>query len=130
MFLSMRSIFLSLISLVYLLYYSKIKVSVDVAVHSEYGELIKCDFKPGSVERSIDLYQRWHTSAAGRRYFQFPQPIKIEKISCAYFPVGIKIHRSFFKFDNIRDILEAQLINSNFFLVAQSIYWLGFCLAR
>jgi hypothetical protein len=34
------------------------KVLVDVAVHFEDGKVIKCDFKPGSVERSIDLYQR------------------------------------------------------------------------
>jgi hypothetical protein len=31
---------------------------VDAAVHSEDGKVIKCDFKPGSVERSTDLYQR------------------------------------------------------------------------
>jgi hypothetical protein len=34
-------------------------------------------------------------------------PIKIEQFSCGYFPVGIKIHRPFFKFDGIKDILEA-----------------------
>jgi hypothetical protein len=33
---------------------SIIQVLVDAAVYSEHGKLIKCDFKPGSVERSID----------------------------------------------------------------------------
>jgi hypothetical protein len=28
---------------------------IDSLVHSEYEKGIKCDFKPGSVERSIDL---------------------------------------------------------------------------
>jgi hypothetical protein len=28
---------------------------VDAAVHSECGKVIQCNFKPGSVERSIDL---------------------------------------------------------------------------
>jgi hypothetical protein len=45
------------------LHYSYIKVSVDEAVHSELVKLIKCDFNPGSVERSIDLYKRGYTSA-------------------------------------------------------------------
>jgi hypothetical protein len=40
------------------LYSSCIKVLVDATVHSEDEKVIKCDFKPGSVERSIDLYQR------------------------------------------------------------------------
>jgi hypothetical protein len=31
------------------------KVSADIAVHSEHGKVIKHNFKPGSVERSIDL---------------------------------------------------------------------------
>jgi hypothetical protein len=31
------------------------KVLVYVAMHSEYGKVMKCDFKPGSAERSIDL---------------------------------------------------------------------------
>jgi hypothetical protein len=39
------------------LYSSCIKVLVDAAVHSD-GKVIKCDYKPGSVERSTDLYQR------------------------------------------------------------------------
>jgi hypothetical protein len=37
---------------------SIIQVLVDAAVHSEDGKVIKCDFKPGSVSRSTDLYQR------------------------------------------------------------------------
>jgi hypothetical protein len=31
------------------------KVLVDAAVHSELGKVIKCDFKLGSVERSLDI---------------------------------------------------------------------------
>jgi hypothetical protein len=34
---------------------SILKVLVDAAAHSEYGKVIICDFKPGLVERSIDL---------------------------------------------------------------------------
>jgi hypothetical protein len=40
------------------LYSSCIKVLVDATVHSEDGKVIKCGFKPGSEERSTDLYQR------------------------------------------------------------------------
>jgi hypothetical protein len=50
------SIFLSFISLVYLLYNSKIKVIIDAAVHSEHGKIIQCEIKPGSVERSIFFF--------------------------------------------------------------------------
>jgi hypothetical protein len=61
------------------LYYSYIKVQVDAAATSEDEIVIKWDFKPGSVERSIDLHQRGYTSAgAGRRYVQYPPPIKNE----------------------------------------------------
>jgi hypothetical protein len=49
--------------LVYSLYSSDTKVLVDVTVLSEHGTVIKSDFKLGSVERSIDLYQRGNTSA-------------------------------------------------------------------
>jgi hypothetical protein len=28
---------------------------IDAAVHSEHGQVNKCAFKPGSVQRSIDL---------------------------------------------------------------------------
>jgi hypothetical protein len=59
----MHSIFLSFILLVYLLYYSKIKV-VDATVHFEHGKVIQCEIKPGSVERSIDLGKRGYVSAA------------------------------------------------------------------
>jgi hypothetical protein len=47
----MRTNFLSLI----ILYYNQIKILLDAVLHSERGKVIKCDFKPGSVERSIDL---------------------------------------------------------------------------
>jgi hypothetical protein len=40
-------------------------------------QVIKCDFKPGSVERSIELDQE-DAPSAGLYYFQMPQPIKIE----------------------------------------------------
>jgi hypothetical protein len=50
------------------LYYSYIKVLVDAAVHSEDGIVKKWDFKPGSVERSIDLYQRGYTSAGAGHF--------------------------------------------------------------
>jgi hypothetical protein len=36
-----------------------------------------------------------------------PPPIKIENFCSGYFPVAIKIPRSLFKFDSIKDILEA-----------------------
>jgi hypothetical protein len=49
------------------LYYSYKKVLIDAAVHFEYENIIKCDFKPGSIERSIDLYQREYTSAGSSR---------------------------------------------------------------
>jgi hypothetical protein len=49
--------------LIYSLYSSYIKVLIDEAVHSEHGKVTKCDFKSGSVERSIDLYQRGYPSA-------------------------------------------------------------------
>jgi hypothetical protein len=45
------------------LYYSRIKALIDTAVHSELGKAIKRDFKPGSVGRSISLYQRGYASA-------------------------------------------------------------------
>jgi hypothetical protein len=62
--LRMRSIFLLLIPSVYSLCYSKINAVVDAAVHSEHGKVIQCDFKPGSIERSIDLDKRVNTSTA------------------------------------------------------------------
>jgi hypothetical protein len=64
------------------LYYSQIKVIINEAVHSEHGKVLKHDFKPGSVERSIDLDKREHASAAaGRQYFQLPPPINSEQFS-------------------------------------------------
>jgi hypothetical protein len=51
------------ISTLYALYLNK--ALVDSAVHSEHRKVIKCDFKPGSVERSIDL-DRGCTSAAAQ----------------------------------------------------------------
>jgi hypothetical protein len=54
--LSMKLILL-LMSLVYYLYCSPIKFLVYAAVYSEHGEVNQCDFKPGSVERSIDPYK-------------------------------------------------------------------------
>jgi hypothetical protein len=33
-------------------------VVVDVETHSENVKVFKCDFKPGSVERSIDLVNK------------------------------------------------------------------------
>jgi hypothetical protein len=56
---------------------SIIKVLVDASVHSEHRKIIKCDFKPGSVDRYIDLYQR----GLNRQYFQRLPPIKIEQFS-------------------------------------------------
>jgi hypothetical protein len=37
---------------------SIIQVLVDAAVLFEKGIVIKWDFKPGSVERSVDIFQR------------------------------------------------------------------------
>jgi hypothetical protein len=39
------------------------KIIVDTAVYYERGKVINCDFKPGSVEGSIDPCQRGYTSA-------------------------------------------------------------------
>jgi hypothetical protein len=39
------------------------KILVHVVVNSEYGKVIKCDFKPGSVKRSIDLDKEGNTTA-------------------------------------------------------------------
>jgi hypothetical protein len=49
---------------IYSLYYSQVNIQVDAGVHSEHGKVIKSNFKPGSVERSIDLYQGGYASAA------------------------------------------------------------------
>jgi hypothetical protein len=60
-------------------------VVIDAGAHSEHVQIIRCDFKLGSVERSKRSGRR------GRQLFQFPStnenwkfqmplPIKIEKI--------------------------------------------------
>jgi hypothetical protein len=56
-------------------------IAINTNTHSSHGEVIKCHFKPGSVERSIDLYQRgvYLSSCSCRQYVQRPPPIKIEK---------------------------------------------------
>jgi hypothetical protein len=53
----MRSIFLSLIPRVYYSNYYLIekRISLYARVHFEHVQVIRCDIKPGSVERSIDL---------------------------------------------------------------------------
>jgi hypothetical protein len=88
------------------LYSSCIKVLVDAAVHSEDGKVIKWDFKPRSMERSIDGYQRGYTSARCRQQ-QAILSIYATNKHRVIFPVGIKIHRPSFKFDSINEILEA-----------------------
>jgi hypothetical protein len=39
-------------------------VAVDAGTDSANGKVIRCNFKPGSVERSADLYQGGYTLAA------------------------------------------------------------------
>jgi hypothetical protein len=77
--------------------FQNLEVLVDASTYSEHCKLIKYDFKPGSVERSIDLYQRGYTSAAGRRYFQFPPPINIEQIFQWLFSNGYKNPQTIFQ---------------------------------
>jgi hypothetical protein len=36
--------------------YGDVKTLVDAVVHSEHGKVIKCDIKPGSVKRSMNVY--------------------------------------------------------------------------
>jgi hypothetical protein len=57
-------------------------IVLDTSAHFKHGKVIKCDFKPGSVERSIDLYQRGYIFS--RQYVQLPPSIKIEKFSNGY----------------------------------------------
>jgi hypothetical protein len=40
---------------IYPLYFGKVKILVDVEILSEHVQVIRCDFKPGSVERSGDV---------------------------------------------------------------------------
>jgi SET domain-containing protein len=44
-------------------------VVVDVNIHSEHVQVIRCDFKPGLVERSTDLYKEVYLSS---QLFKFP----------------------------------------------------------
>jgi hypothetical protein len=77
------------------------KVLVDAVLHSEHEKEIKCDFKPGSVERSIDLNRGMYLSSS-RQYIHTPLPMTIEK-----FHSGIPFVSYL---DGIRDILKAQFI--------------------
>jgi hypothetical protein len=56
------------------LHYIYRRVLVDAIVHFEHEKVINCDFKPGSVERSIDL-GRGHTLAGS--YLNSRQPIEM-----------------------------------------------------
>jgi hypothetical protein len=58
---------LSLISLVYQLSYSRVKDLVDAEVHSKHGKVIRYDFKPGSVKRSVHLDKEY--TSGKRQYF-------------------------------------------------------------
>jgi hypothetical protein len=51
------------LNIVIVLQLNVVIVLVDTGVHSVHGKVIRCHFKPKSVERSIDLYQRGYTSA-------------------------------------------------------------------
>jgi hypothetical protein len=62
---------------------SIIQVLVDAAVPSEDGIVIKWVFKPGSVERSIDVYQRGSTIATGD-IFNFRYQYKLSNFSSGY----------------------------------------------
>jgi hypothetical protein len=59
------------------LYYSQVKVLIDAVDHSEHAQIIKCDFKPGSVERTINLDQE--NILQQQKSIHIPPPIKIEK---------------------------------------------------
>jgi hypothetical protein len=61
-------------------------VILDASVHSEHAKVIRCDFKLGSVERSIDL-ERGHTSAAAGNTFSIRHQWKLRN-----FAVAVKIH--------------------------------------
>jgi hypothetical protein len=41
--------------IIYPLPFNQIKVPVEVAVHSEHVQVIRCEIKPGSIERFRDL---------------------------------------------------------------------------
>jgi hypothetical protein len=51
---------------------------VNAAVYSEHGKVIKCDFNPGSVERSIDTRRVEQTTA------RMKNDVKFLKIGIGY----------------------------------------------
>jgi hypothetical protein len=57
------------------------KVLVDAAVSPEHGKIIKCNFTPGSVYRSVDLDGVIHLSSSGS-YLNPRKPIKIGNFDC------------------------------------------------
>jgi hypothetical protein len=122
-------IFLWLIWLVYSLHSSYIKVPVDVVVYSEHGKIIKYDFKPESVERSINQYQK--RVYLSRRYCQLLPPIKKKwEIFQWLFPSGYKNPQAIFQIWQYSIHFISIVYNLTLFMAAQSIYWLGFCLVR
>jgi hypothetical protein len=66
-------------------------------------KVLKCDFKPGSVEWSIDRYQREVYLSKVQAILSISSTNK----NRAVFPVGIKTRRPFFKFDSVKEILKA-----------------------
>jgi hypothetical protein len=65
-------------SLVCTSYFSEINIQTDARAHSKHVPVIRCDIKPGSVERCIDL-NRGYTSVV-RKLCDSRQPIKIDEI--------------------------------------------------
>jgi hypothetical protein len=61
-------------------------VVIDEDAHSEHVQVIRCDFRPGSVERSIDQDKEGIPKQA------ISLPIKIEK-----FPSGYKNPQAIFQ---------------------------------
>jgi hypothetical protein len=62
---------------IYLECFGKIKVILDVAAHSEHGQLIWCDIWPRSVERSVDVenakkFRKWPRKCH-QGFFQTPR---------------------------------------------------------
>jgi hypothetical protein len=51
---------------------------INTSTHSEHVQVIRCDFKPGSVERSIDLDEEGIPQEEEECYFNSRKPIKIE----------------------------------------------------
>jgi hypothetical protein len=59
-------------------------VLLDATNHFEHEKLIKCHFKPGSIERTTDRFKRGYaraSSSSSRSYLKCRQPIKIGKHS-------------------------------------------------